>query len=170
MRKQESVKIQINSLEALERLIGGDPSLEFDIRNNVAQNFAAKHLKAFANSEAIKGLEKRVTDMVFTKKQYNKTELNPNFKKKIEDAADTLFKDLINDKLAKLERSVYDTMNKKLDEFDNTVRDEIIRSITSEKMQDIINKKVDHKLKTMMKLLVEQDDPKAIVNSVEDLK
>ena len=45
MRHQEPVKIQINSLEALERLIGGDPSLEFDIRNNVAQKFAAKHLK-----------------------------------------------------------------------------------------------------------------------------
>jgi hypothetical protein len=48
-----STKIQINSLEALERLIGNDTQLETEIRNNVVQDFAAKHLKAVANSPAV---------------------------------------------------------------------------------------------------------------------
>lgn len=45
--------IQINNLEALERLIGGDTEVEIDIRNAVVQTFADKHLKALANSDAV---------------------------------------------------------------------------------------------------------------------
>lgn len=43
------MKLQINSLEALERLIGGDTEVEIEIRNNIVQSFAKKHLKAIAN-------------------------------------------------------------------------------------------------------------------------
>lgn len=46
--------LQINSLEALERLIGGDTQVEIDIRNSVVQKFADKHLKAVANSDAVR--------------------------------------------------------------------------------------------------------------------
>jgi hypothetical protein len=45
--------IQINNLEALERLIGGDSEVEIEIRNSVVQNFAEKHLKPLANSASI---------------------------------------------------------------------------------------------------------------------
>lgn len=41
--------IQINNLEALERLIGGDSEVEIEIRNNIVQNFAKKHLKNISN-------------------------------------------------------------------------------------------------------------------------
>jgi hypothetical protein len=44
-----STKIQINSLEALERLIGNDTQLEIEVRNNIVQEFAKKHLKALVN-------------------------------------------------------------------------------------------------------------------------
>lgn len=45
--------IQINSLEALERLIGGDSETEVEVRNSVIQKFADKHLKALANTDEI---------------------------------------------------------------------------------------------------------------------
>lgn len=45
------MQIQINNLAALERLIGGDSKLEFDIRNNIVQAFANKHLKPLANDQ-----------------------------------------------------------------------------------------------------------------------
>ncbi len=48
-----STKIQINSLEALERLIGNDNELEIEVRNNIVQDFAKKHLKSVANSGTI---------------------------------------------------------------------------------------------------------------------
>jgi hypothetical protein len=47
------MKIQINSLEALERLIGGDTEVELEIRNNIVQEFAKKNLKALVNEGTI---------------------------------------------------------------------------------------------------------------------
>ncbi len=53
-----SIKLQINSKDALERLIGGDTQLEMEIRNNIVQEFTNKRLKGLINVE----LEKRVID------------------------------------------------------------------------------------------------------------
>jgi hypothetical protein len=44
------VKIQINSLEAIERLIGGNSDIEVEIRNNVADGFEKKYLKGLAEA------------------------------------------------------------------------------------------------------------------------
>ena len=44
------VVLQINSIDVIERLIGGDSEVEVDIRNNVVQRFAEKHLKATERS------------------------------------------------------------------------------------------------------------------------
>jgi hypothetical protein len=49
-----NLTLQINSKEALERLIGGDSQTEIDIRNSVVQKFAEKHLKAVVNSDAMR--------------------------------------------------------------------------------------------------------------------
>lgn len=45
--------IQINNLEALERLIGGNTEVEVEVRNAVVQKFTEKHLKALANESII---------------------------------------------------------------------------------------------------------------------
>lgn len=45
-----SIKIQLNSLDALERLIGGDSTVEVEIRNSIVQEFAKRHLKSIAES------------------------------------------------------------------------------------------------------------------------
>lgn len=47
------MKVQINSLAALERLLGGDTAVEIEIRSNIVQEFAKKHLKAVASSDAV---------------------------------------------------------------------------------------------------------------------
>ena len=52
--------LQINSLEALERLIGGDSEVETEIRNNIVQNFAKKHLKPLVNEGMIKRVEREI--------------------------------------------------------------------------------------------------------------
>ena len=62
----KAITIQLNSLEALERLIGGDAQLEIDIRNSVVQSFAEKHLKAIASSEAVAAKCKQVSTAVDT--------------------------------------------------------------------------------------------------------
>lgn len=58
-----STKIQINSLAALERLIGGDTELEIDLRRSVVEAFAKKHLKAVAMALPIEAEMKKLTDL-----------------------------------------------------------------------------------------------------------
>lgn len=57
--------IQINNLEALERLIGGDSQVEIDIRNSVVQRFAEKHLKPLANSDFIKNTLSSIKEQIY---------------------------------------------------------------------------------------------------------
>lgn len=56
------MQIQINNLAALERLIGGDSQLEFDIRNNIVQAFANKHLKPLVNDIKFDAMLKKVQE------------------------------------------------------------------------------------------------------------
>jgi uncharacterized membrane protein YheB (UPF0754 family) len=58
------MKIQINSLEALERLIGGDTQLEFDIRQNIVEEFTKKHLKSLANSTLMARTEQDIVKAI----------------------------------------------------------------------------------------------------------
>ena len=48
-----SVKIQINSLAALEKLIGNDNELEIEVRRSVVNDFAKKHLKNIADETIV---------------------------------------------------------------------------------------------------------------------
>lgn len=74
-----STKIQINSLEALERLIGNDNELEIQVRNNIVQEFAKKHLKAIANETTF---QNEITTF--------KRKLQEEFDKKLEESIDTV--------------------------------------------------------------------------------
>lgn len=56
------MQIQINNLAALERLIGGDSQLEFEIRNNIIQAFANKHLKPLVNDYKFDAMLKKVQE------------------------------------------------------------------------------------------------------------
>jgi dGTP triphosphohydrolase len=109
MSDKTDVKIQLNSLEALERLIGGDSALEVEIRNSVVQNFATKHLKSLANtsnqitqtlSQIKAEIEKKITEELsasiceFKKTYWNHieiTKLKPEVELKIQEAVQRLF-------------------------------------------------------------------------------
>lgn len=54
------MKIQINNLEALERLIGNDNEIEFEIRQSVVEAFSKKHLRSLANCEFSKAAENTI--------------------------------------------------------------------------------------------------------------
>lgn len=45
--------IQINSLEALERLLGGSSQMEVDVRNSIVHAFTKKYLKSIALTEPL---------------------------------------------------------------------------------------------------------------------
>jgi hypothetical protein len=56
------MKLQINSLDAIERLIGGDTEIELDIRGSIVQAFAKKHLKCIADSPQLKSIMAGLAD------------------------------------------------------------------------------------------------------------
>jgi hypothetical protein len=58
------VKIQINSLAAMERLIGGDSEVEVEIRNSVAQAFSKKYLHDVVASPAMDKIVKQVRSFI----------------------------------------------------------------------------------------------------------
>jgi len=62
-----SIKLQIGSLEALERLIGGDSEVEVELRTAIVQDFAKRHLKGIITKEV---LDKIVVDFRGTFKSY----------------------------------------------------------------------------------------------------
>ncbi len=66
------MKIQINNLAALERLIGGDTELEIEIRNNIVQEFTKRHLKGLVETETIK---QAITDTKLMVVNYAKKEV-----------------------------------------------------------------------------------------------
>lgn len=64
MADETIMKIQINSLEALERLIGNDTAMEIELRSRIVQEFAKEHLKAVAKSETITAAVKTAQDEI----------------------------------------------------------------------------------------------------------
>lgn len=96
-----NLTLQINSLEALERLIGNNNDCEITIRNRVVQDFAKKHLKAVANDAVFtkvidefriqlqKEVDKKMEESIAFVKRYNggmveKINVHPDIIKSIE--------------------------------------------------------------------------------------
>lgn len=57
-----SVKIQINSLEALERLIGDDKNLEIQVKESILNGFAKNYLKSVTNSFIVEKLKTSILE------------------------------------------------------------------------------------------------------------
>ena len=105
------MKIQLNSLEALERLIGGDTEVEFEIRNSIVQEFTKKYLKGLVNEtiandvikEAVRQARNEIAEKLFTTSKinfYSKTVL----KKEIAEA-------FIQDIKSDLYKEIYEELN-----------------------------------------------------------
>lgn len=78
------MKIQINSLEALERMIGGDNEMEFEIRQSVAEAFAKKYLKGlatvFMQNGVPKAMKKIIEDEYFAYVRNRVYQVKPEYK------------------------------------------------------------------------------------------
>jgi len=152
-----STKIQINSLEALERLIGNDNELEIEIRNSVVQNFSKKYLKNIADEEILKNevnaIKKYTSEEFFTKTRENyrdvyqfKPEVLEKIKSDINYSIRIQFAEIISDLIKK--RNIAN----KLEEELNKASDFIVNELTSSTIEDRLNKLVDKKLKEKLNL------------------
>lgn len=114
------MKIQINSLAVLERLIGGDSELEVDIRNSCIQEFAKRHLKHLAESalyavnvnavEAMKQQYRKEIESYVDTRLYSSPSVRPDIERAIRNKAqervDSAIKETIDTALADIERKM----------------------------------------------------------------
>jgi 23S rRNA maturation mini-RNase III len=141
----QPVKIQINSLEALERLIGGDSELEIEIRNSVVQKFAQKHLRGIADqyvqstTEVVKAQVDNYLEKNLGTWQWGRGStfvLNTKTKMALEDSCGEFLKET-------LQRVVNEKADSK--DLDQLVQKYVDAKFNA-KINDLVNRKVNDKI------------------------
>lgn len=153
-----SIKIQINSLDALERLIGGDNELEIDIRQSVVESFTKKHLKAIAKTDIISAASQAVSKEIRSEffeivnpGKYNESHMfSPTILKQLKEelhtAARSELYDLVKDVLATYK--IDEVIKERLVSSANYITDDL----TSATLERRLNKMVDDRLKQKLGL------------------
>lgn len=139
------IKIQINSLEALERLIGGDNELEISIRDNIVQEFTNKYLKGLVNSDKIKeaswSINQKIRNCVeetYLSGAYLKPEIINNIRKEVKDYVDKCLHSYLDDEINKELRSLIETRIQKLTDS-GEMEDRILKCMDSYLKKSIDN-------------------------------
>ncbi len=138
------MKIQINSLTALERLIGGDAQIEIEVRQSVAENFAKKYLKTLANDKIIEASSRTFAKAVgeeFFSSNHGGTYLKPAHYEAI--------RTVVQLEMSKHAQVLTQTeeFTKKMNEFINEQADRITAAFTDANIESRINAAADRKIK-----------------------
>lgn len=148
-------KIQINSLAALERLIGGEADTEIEIRASIVREFSKNYLRDVAESAemqiAIKDIRRQVEQGMGAWQysggysSYKRFILEPNTEKSL--------KELIDESvISKFEHLIKKSVDQHgwLDKIDALVKERaehIMNKWTSDEIEDRISKAADKKIK-----------------------
>ena len=149
-----STKIQINSLEALERLIGNDNELEIQVRNSVVQEFSRKYLKNLAEEEFLKkeaiAIREWSTNQFFTKTRENykdiyqfKPEVLEKIKSDISYSINIQFAEIISNLIKK--EDIANKLEAKLNEASDFIVNELTNPIIEQKLNRMVNEKLKEK-------------------------
>lgn len=144
---KSNLTLQINSLEALERLIGNDSATEVEIRNSVVQKFAEKHLKPIADTvlsridDAVKQLV--AEDIVTYKKDGWKSSVV------LKDEYKALIQEEISKKIgSEIEASCAFATQKFIETLDDVV-DKRVKRVGDEHITAFVNRRVSEKLENI---------------------
>ena len=152
-----SIKIQINSLDALERLIGGDNELEIEIRSSVVENFTKKHLNTLVNNDLMKktaiGIQNTLTKQFFEEVKdgwTTKTILKPEILNKLKDSLE--YK--AQAELYKIVDTAIETqkIDKNIQTALDIASDRILNNLSDENLNKRLDKMVDTKIKQRLGL------------------
>lgn len=147
--------IQINSLEALERLIGGDEETLIDIRNSVVQEFTKKHLKSLLTDEMVDSIKKSILDELkgdyfvkYSNNHYYLDELRPGIAAAIKNEVKPLIREEI-EKLVKESLNV-EKISNDLNFAIKEAVNKIESSITDRQLNNRLDKLVDERLRNKL--------------------
>ena len=153
------MKIQINSLEALERLIGDDKEMEISVKQSILNEFAKKYLKSIANSEAMADLKRDVlkelketgfygllkktdSSMFYGKSTLLTSEAKDLIKKRVKDEIDNLISEQVDEVRSLLVQDINDRLNLMSLSVSQGIREEIqketLDKLVQKKLRDLI--------------------------------
>ena len=151
-----STTIQINSLEALERLIGNDNELEIQLRNSVVQEFASKHLKAIANEELLKTIANSIKadikteffDVAGHSLATSKISLKEEYKNVFKREFDKMFGESVRDFISETieEQSSYDKIKAAVNGATNWILERLAPDLLEKRLNDMVDKRIKEKL------------------------
>lgn len=148
--------LQINNLEALERLIGGDSEVEIEIRNSVASRFAEKHLKPLLNSSNVLEIVRKLREQMDKQTIDTLNKEVANFKVTWGEIRDVTVKPEIKDAL---DSAVYKAINK-------VVADAVSEGLKTWGSEDLLERIIDKRIG----VLVEEKIRAGINERLEKLK
>lgn len=142
------MKVQINSLEALERLIGNDNEMEIAVKQSILNEFAKKHLKSIANSDAMEKIaatvKKELRETGFYgilmngSGSYLTSEAKERVKKQVCREIDTI----ISDEVAKIREHIEQDIKSRLDLMALSVSQCIREEVQKETIEKLVQKKL----------------------------
>lgn len=136
------VVLQINSIEALERILNGSEGLELQIKENIVQEFTKRYLKGIANEEIVKQASSKIKEEIeetlfgdSNKYSFKLKELKPGYVKLIEETIESKIRfellTTINDRIE------VNTQYQKIDELITERINNLVNGITE---QDVLNR------------------------------
>ena len=158
----EHIKIQINSGEALHKLIGDNAEMRLEFKDRIVDALIKDHIQPLigvdnyaaimkeVKAEVDKCKEKHVAEALTKPENYRTIGLKPEIVSLIKTKIDEELRTLVADKL-RAERA---NIEVKLDNLLSKNRDIIIKYITSE-IDQCINARVDERLKVILEHITE---------------
>ena len=131
------VVLQINSIEALERILNGSEGLELQIKENIVQEFTKRYLKGIANEEIVKQASSKIKEEIeetlfgdSNKYSFRLKELKPGYVKLIEETIESKIRfellTTINDRIE------VNTQYQKIDELITERINNLVNGITEQ--------------------------------------
>ena len=153
------MKIQINSLAALERLIGEDKEMEIAVKDSIINTFAKNYLKSVAHSEILNALKKAVLNEIeldlssVVERVSNwaggtfkaKPALKEAVDKATKEALDEMVKDAVNETMASVEKEVKQRVGYALDCICAKVTEVNIDRLVRERLAKMLNQTTENK-------------------------
>lgn len=150
------MKIQINSLAALERLIGDDKEMEITVKKSVINGFAKSYIKSIANSEIVDTIKKAVLDevkrtnyfglLVQDKSKFYSYLLSNEAKELVRIQVKREIDDLIQKEIAPIREEITAEIRNRLDLMSLSVS----KCIREEVQKETIDKLVQKRLKDLL--------------------
>ena len=139
--------LQINSLEALNKLIEGDEKLELEIRSNVANSLIKKSLKGIINNDIVRR-EAEILRQELNKELFKQP--NWGYSAGLTPKVEELVKELVERKISSM---ITDIVNVKVDEFMKSGRaEEIIETKTAYLTESIVDALISKRIKEKLNI------------------